>query len=273
MSKIALVDSNRTFLASVSTALKAEGLEVESYSDGEVALDAFSLRLPDLVVLDVKSPQVNGMDLLERLRRKSSLPVILMSSREDEIDELWALRMGADDYLRKPCSQLVLLERIRALLRRQKIWAAASGEEGIAGPVMVRGPLTMDAARYEVTWKDGHVTLSPTEFLLLQAIARRPGLVVSRSQLLGEIGDTTSCERVIDGHIKRIRKKMREVDDGFLAIKTVYGVGYRYSAYETALPIAVRQDALVEPPGTPEGHLAATPGAAPHVRSTRPRSP
>lgn len=237
MSKIVLVDSKGTFLASVSTALRAEGLEVESYSDGEPALDAFSIRLPDLAVLGLTSPQVNGLELLERLRRTSSLPVILISSRKGEIDELRALRMGADDYLRTPCSQLVLLERIRALLRRQKIWAAASREGAVAGPVMVRGALTIDAARHEVTWKSEHVTLSPTEFLLLHAIARRPGLVVSRNQLLGAVGDATSSDRVIDGHIKRIRKKMRKVDEGFSAIKTVYGIGYRYSAHETPRPL------------------------------------
>lgn len=273
MSKIALVGNNRTFLASVSKALKAEGLEVESYSDGEVALDAFSMRLPDLAVLDCKSPQMNGMELLERLREESSLPVILMSSKEGEIDELWALRMGADDYLRKPCSQLVLLERIRALLRRQKIWAAASHEDGTEIPVMVRGPLTMDASRHEVTWRGEQVSLSPTEFLLLQAIAHRPGIVVSRNQLLDEIGDTTSCDRIIDGHIKRIRKKMREVDDGFLAIKTVYGSGYRYSAYETPLPEPATGQKLVRSLNTPNEPFAVARGAEQTPRPIRPREP
>ena len=164
--------------------LEAEGFEVETYNDGQAALDAFNKRLPDMAVLDIKMPRMDGMDLLQRLRQKTAMPVIFLTSKDDEIDEVLGLRMGADDYVKKPFSQRLLVERIRALLRRQD--AVASDEVGDTEEtkVMERGDLRMDPLRHAVTWKGKDVSLTVTEFLLLQALAQRPGFVKSRDQLM-----------------------------------------------------------------------------------------
>jgi len=231
MSRIALVDDDRNILTSVSMTLEAEGFEVETYNDGQSALDAFNKRLPDMAVLDIKMPRMDGMDLLQRLRQRTSMPVIFLTSKDDEIDEVLGLRMGADDYVKKPFSQRLLVERIRALLRRQD--AIASGEVATTEEtkVMVRGSLTMDPLRHSVTWKGNEVTLTVTEFLLLQALATRPGFVKSRDQLMDVAYDDQVYvdDRTIDSHIKRLRKKMRTADDDFSAIETLYGIGYRYN--------------------------------------------
>ncbi|WP_071674580.1 response regulator transcription factor [Nioella nitratireducens] len=231
MSRIALVDDDRNILTSVAMTLEAEGFEVETYNDGQSALDAFSRRMPELAVLDIKMPRMDGMDLLQRLRQKSKVPVIFLTSKDDEIDELMGLRMGADDYVRKPFSQRLLVERIRSILRRQE--AIASDETGTPeeSQVMVRGPLTMDPLRHAVTWRGKDVSLTVTEFLLLQALAQRPGFVKSRDQLMDVAYDEQVYvdDRTIDSHIKRLRKKMREADDDFSAIETLYGIGYRYN--------------------------------------------
>jgi len=235
MTKIALVDDNRNYLVSLSMALEAEGLEVDCYSDGQAALRAFDARMPDLVVLDLKMPRMDGMELLDRLRRKSSLPVIILSSRDSELDEALGLRMGADDYLRKSGSQRVLIARIRALLRRQTAWAAATDdiedESQSEHLVMTRGPLVMDPARHEVTWKGETIWLTVAEFRLVRALANQPGVVVSRHQLLEAIGDEELelSDRAIDAHIKRVRRKMHKKDPEFSAIETIYRVGYRYN--------------------------------------------
>ncbi|MGR3591640.1 MAG: response regulator transcription factor [Limimaricola soesokkakensis] len=235
MTKIALVDDNRNYLVSLSMALEAEGLEVDCYSDGQAALRAFDARRPDLVVLDLKMPRMDGMELLDRLRRKSSLPVIILSSRDSELDEALGLRMGADDYLRKSSSQRVLIARIRALLRRQTAWAAATDdiedESQSEHLVMTRGPLVMDPARHEVTWKGETIWLTVAEFRLVRALANQPGVVVSRHQLLEAIGDEELelSDRAIDAHIKRVRRKMHKKDPEFSAIETIYRVGYRYN--------------------------------------------
>ncbi|WP_432256462.1 response regulator transcription factor [Limimaricola sp. AA108-03] len=235
MTKIALVDDNRNYLVSLSMALEAEGLEVDCYSDGQAALRAFDARRPDLVVLDLKMPRMDGMELLDRLRRKSSLPVIILSSRDSELDEALGLRMGADDYLRKSSSQRVLIARIRALLRRQMAWAAATDdiedESQSEHLVMTRGPLVMDPARHEVTWKGETIWLTVAEFRLVRALANQPGVVVSRHQLLEAIGDEELelSDRAIDAHIKRVRRKMHKKDPEFSAIETIYRVGYRYN--------------------------------------------
>lgn len=235
MTKIALVDDNRNYLVSLSMALEAEGLEVDCYSDGQAALRAFDARRPDLVVLDLKMPRMDGMELLDRLRRKSSLPVIILSSRDSELDEALGLRMGADDYLRKSSSQRVLIARIRALLRRQTAWAAATDdiedESQSEHLVMTRGPLVMDPARHEVTWKGETIWLTVAEFRLVRALANQPGVVVSRHQLLEAIGDEEFelSDRAIDAHIKRVRRKMHKKDPEFSAIETIYRVGYRYN--------------------------------------------
>ncbi|MGV6811149.1 MAG: response regulator transcription factor [Brevirhabdus sp.] len=232
MSKIALVDDDRNILTSVSMTLEAEGFEVSTYNDGQSALDAFNKDMPELAVLDIKMPRMDGMDLLQRLRQKSKVPVIFLTSKDDEIDEVLGLRMGADDYVKKPFSQRLLVERIRALLRRQE---AISGDAGVTtadeSEVMVRGHLRMDPLRHAVEWKGDEVTLTVTEFLLLQALAQRPGFVKSRDQLMDVAYDDQVYvdDRTIDSHIKRLRKKMRTVDKEFSAIETLYGIGYRYN--------------------------------------------
>ena len=232
MSKIALVDDDRNILTSVSMTLETEGFDVETYTDGQSALDAFSRSMPDLEILDIKMPRMGGMDLLQRLRQKSSLPVIFLTSKDDEVDEILGLRMGADDYVTKPFSQRLLLERIRSLLRRKDAnEGKLVGEESEDTKVLVRGELSIDPLRHSVTWKGLNVTLTVTEFLLLQALAQRPGFVKSRDQLMDVAYDEQIYvdDRTIDSHIKCLRKKMRSVDNSFSAIETLYGIGYRYN--------------------------------------------
>ena len=231
MSRIALVDDDRNILTSVSMTLEAEGFEVETYNDGQSALDAFNKRLPDMAVFDIKMPRMDGMDLLQRVRQKTNMPVIFLTSKDDEIDEVLGLRMGADDYVKKPFSQRLLVERIRALLRRQEAIEGVVMPDTEENKVMQRGHLTMDPLRHAVTWKGLDVSLTVTEFLLLQALAQRPGFVKSRDQLMDVAYDDQVYvdDRTIDSHIKRLRKKMRMVDDEFSAIETLYGIGYRYN--------------------------------------------
>ncbi|MEM8581006.1 MAG: response regulator transcription factor [Pseudomonadota bacterium] len=231
MSRIALVDDDRNILTSVSITLEAEGFEVETYNDGQTALDAFNRRMPELGVFDIKMPRMDGMDLLQRVRQKSKMPVIFLTSKDDEIDEVLGLRMGADDYVKKPFSQRLLVERIRALLRRQEAIANSEAGEVDESKALIRGNLTMDPLRHAVTWKGRDVALTVTEFLLLQALAQRPGFVKSRDQLMDVAYDDQVYvdDRTIDSHIKRLRKKMRSVDDTFTAIETLYGIGYKYN--------------------------------------------
>ena len=225
---IALVDDNRNILTSVSMTLESEGYQVRTYIDGEDALRGMSQQPVDLAILDIKMPRMDGMELLQRLRRTSSVPVIFLTSKDDEIDEMLGLRMGADDYITKPFSQHLLIERIRALLRRvelQESGAAADGEG-----VMVRGDLVLDADRHLCTWKSQPISLTVTEFLLLKALAQRPGHVKSRDQLMdAAYGESIYVDdRTIDSHIKRLRKKFRQIEPDFAQVETLYGVGYRY---------------------------------------------
>jgi len=231
MSKIALLDDDRNIITSVSMTLEAEGFEVETYNDGQSALDAFNRKLPYMAVLDIKMPRMDGMELLQRLRQKTNMPIIFLRSKDDEIDEILGLRMGADDYVKKPFSQRLLVERIRTLLRRNEVLDGAIIPETEETKVMVRGELVMDPLRNSVSWKGKDVTLTVTEFLLLQALAQRPGFVKSRDQLMDVAYDDQIYvdDRTIDSHIKRLRKKMRTVDDDFTAIETLYGIGYRYN--------------------------------------------
>jgi len=231
MSRIALVDDDRNILASVQITLKAEGFDVETNADGQQALDAFNKRMPELAVLDIKMPRMDGIDLLQRLRQKTTMPVIFLTSKDDEIDEVLGLQMGADDYVKKPFSQRLLVERIRALLRRQDAISGAVMEETEETKIMIRGELTMNPLRHAVKWKGNDVSLTVTEFLLLQALAQRPGFVKSRDQLMDAAYDDQVYvdDRTIDSHIKRLRKKMRTADDEFSAIETLYGIGYRYN--------------------------------------------
>jgi two-component system response regulator ChvI len=231
MSRIALVDDDRNILTSVSMTLEAEGFEVETYNDGQSALDAFNKRLPDMAVFDIKMPRMDGMELLQRVRQKTNMPVIFLTSKDDEIDEVLGLRMGADDYVKKPFSQRLLVERIRTLLRRQEALDGVEIVETEETKVLSRGELTMDPLRHAVSWKGNDVSLTVTEFLLLQALAQRPGFVKSRDQLMDVAYDDQVYvdDRTIDSHIKRLRKKMRTADNDFAAIETLYGIGYRYN--------------------------------------------
>jgi two-component system, OmpR family, response regulator ChvI len=230
MATIALVDDDRNILTSVSMALEAEGFDVRTYSDGATALTALSQSAPDLAVLDIKMPRMDGMELLRRLRQKSDLPVIFLTSKDEEIDELIGLRMGADDYVRKPFSQRLLVERIRAVLRRRETVAEGQADRGESDKTLRRGRLEMDPLRHATLWDGRPVTLTVTEFLILHALASRPGFVKSRDQLMDAAYDDRVYvdDRTIDSHIKRIRKKFREVTDEFNSIETLYGVGYRY---------------------------------------------
>ncbi|WP_424984977.1 response regulator transcription factor [Microbulbifer sp. S227A] len=231
MSKIALVDDDRNILTSVSMTLEAEGFDVETYNDGLAALEAFNKKMPDLAVLDIKMPRMDGMELLQRIRQKTQMPVIFLTSKDDEIDEVLGLRMGADDYVKKPFSQRLLVERIRSLLRRQEAVDRDTDGTGPETKVMERGNLSMDPLRHSVSWKGKDVSLTVTEFLLLQALAQRPGFVKSRDQLMDVAYDDQVYvdDRTIDSHIKRLRKKMRTADSDFAAIETLYGIGYRYN--------------------------------------------
>ncbi len=231
MPKIALVDDDQNILTSVAMALEAEGFAVERYTDGASALAALSKSPADLGVFDIKMPRMDGMELLRRLRQDQDFPVIFLTSKEDEIDEVLGLKMGADDYIRKPFSQRLLIERIRAVLRRAEVGASpANGEDG-AESIMVRGKLRLDPIRHLCEWDGQPVNLTVTEFLILQALAQRPGHVKSREQLMDMAysDDVYVDDRTIDSHIKRLRKKFRVVDDDFKSIETLYGVGYRYT--------------------------------------------
>lgn len=236
MQTIALVDDDRNILTSVSIALEAEGYRVETYTDGASALDGLLARPPQLAIFDIKMPRMDGMELLRRLRQKSDMPVIFLTSKDEEIDELFGLKMGADDFITKPFSQRLLVERVKAILRR------ASSRESAAAPgtpkatadqaarTLERGQLAMDQERHTCTWKGEPVTLTVTEFLILHSLAQRPGVVKSRDALMDAAYDEQVYvdDRTIDSHIKRLRKKFKMVDGDFDMIETLYGVGYRF---------------------------------------------
>jgi two-component system response regulator ChvI len=226
---IALVDDDRNILTSVAMTLESEGFTVRSFSDGAEALRGLAAQPVDLAILDIKMPRMDGMELLERLRKQSDLPVIFLTSKDDEVDELMGLRMGADDYIKKPFSQRLLIERIRALLRRKSL-GKADPAAAPSGDVIQRGELLLDPARHVCSWTKKNVDLTVTEFLLLKALAQRPGHVKSRDQLMdAAYGENIYVDdRTIDSHIKRLRKKFKQVDNEFNEIETLYGVGYRY---------------------------------------------
>ena len=226
---IALVDDDRNILTSVSLALEAEGFKVRTYKDGAEALDGLTRQPVDLAILDIKMPRLDGMELLNRLRQKSKMPVIFLTSKDDEIDEMLGLRMGADDYIRKPFSQRLLIERVRAVLRRHDL---AKVSDGAVEPkdAIHRGELILDPSRHLCTWRGQKVDLTVTEFLLLQALAQRPGHVKNRDQLIdAAYGEQIYVDdRTIDSHVKRLRKKFKDIDTDFGEIETLYGIGYRY---------------------------------------------
>ncbi|TVR96802.1 MAG: DNA-binding response regulator [Rhodospirillales bacterium] len=228
-STIALVDDDSNLLTSVSMSLEAEGFKVETYSDPTEALESILRRPVDLAILDIKMPGLDGVELLARLRQRSDLPVIFLTSKVDEMDEVFGLRMGADDYITKPFSQRLLLERIRAVLRRRGPSSVTAGEDG---EILRRDEMVLDTGRHMCTWKGLPVNLTVTEFLLVLALARRPGHVKSRDQLIdAAYGEHIYVDdRTVDSHVKRLRKKFREVDPEFAQIETLYGVGYRFRA-------------------------------------------
>ena len=227
--RIALVDDDRNLLASVSMLLEAEGFAVRCFTDGASALEGLGADPVDLALLDVKMPRMDGMELLQRLRKRSDIPIVFLTSKDDEIDEVLGLRMGADDYITKPFSQRLLLERIRTVLRRHRKGAAQPGEAA-ADPALVRGELTLDESRHLCSWRGRPVDLTVTEFLIVKALAVRPGHVKSRDQLMdAAYGEHIYVDdRTIDSHIKRLRKKFRLADEDFGHIETLYGIGYRY---------------------------------------------
>jgi two-component system response regulator ChvI len=229
---IALVDDDRNILTSVSIALQSEGFVVRVYADGEAALKALTDSPPDLAVLDIKMPRMDGMELLRRLREKTSVPVIFLTSKDDELDEALGLAMGADDYITKPFSQRLLIARIRAILRRTEAREGeASADPEPTAEQIVRGRLEMDPGRHRVKWSGKDVTLTVSEFMILEALAQRPGFVKSRDQLMDAAyhDDVYVDDRTIDSHIKRLRRKFRQVDSSFKGIETLYGVGYRFA--------------------------------------------
>jgi two-component system response regulator ChvI len=234
MAKITLVDDDENIVTSVSLALETHGHAIKAYYDGAAGLAALENDPPDLAILDVKMPRMDGMEVLRRLRRTSELPVIILTSKDEEIDEILGFNLGADDYIHKPFSQRLLIERVKAVLRR----AGIEGEEPTPGAnaadtgtrAIKRGKLTLDPARHDCLWEGRQVKLTVTEFLLLQSLAQRPGFVKSRDNLMDAAYDDQVYvdDRTIDSHIKRMRKKFRDVDPEFDAIETLYGVGYRY---------------------------------------------
>ena len=229
---IALVDDDRNILTSVSIGLQAEGFATRVYADGASALKAILDNPPDLAVFDIKMPRMDGLELLRRLREKSSLPVIFLTSKDEEPDEALGLAMGADDYIAKPFSQRLLVARIRAILRRSDLVQGDAGEPAAEDlpEALQRGRLAMDPARDHVTWDGAPVSLTVTEFLILEALASRPGVIKSRNQLMDAAysDDVFVDDRTIDSHIKRLRRKFRAVDPAFSAIETLYGAGYSF---------------------------------------------
>jgi two-component system, OmpR family, response regulator ChvI len=235
--RIALVDDDRNILTSVSMALEAEGFNITTYRDGAEALRGLTAEPPDLAILDIKMPRMDGIELLQRLREKSTMPVIFLTSKDDEVDELLGLRMGADDYIKKPFSQRLLIERVRAIFRRLEAQKAQSANPGSTSSTsLARGELILDPAQHLCLWKTLPVNLTVTEFLIIQALAQRPGHVKSRDQLIdAAYGEHIYVDdRTIDSHIKRLRKKFREVDKEFSHIETLYGVGYKYNEVNAA---------------------------------------
>ena len=242
MTEIILVDDDANILTTVRMALEGEGFKTRSFTDGHAALESLAGTPADIGVFDIKMPRMDGLELLRRLREKSQMPVVFLTSKDDEIDEVFGLKMGADDYITKPFSQRLLIERIRAILRRSKARAnsseattqtgAANGNGKADTARLERGDLLLDAERHDCLWQNRPVNLTVTEFLILESLAQRPGVVKSRDALMDAAYDDQIYvdDRTIDSHIKRLRRKFRAVDDQFDAIETLYGVGYRYKA-------------------------------------------
>ncbi len=237
MTKIAFIDDQQDELDPVRALLVSEGFEVERHRDADFALAVFQRRMSDLVVINISRQNANGMALLERIRDKWTVPVVVMSGAKDEIDEILCLRLGADDYIGKPVSPRLVAARINSLLRRHAIVTDSHHAQTGAEQVIAHGDLIMDPNRHEVIWKEQQVMLTVTEFNLLKCLVRRPGVVKNRDQLMSEVysDEIFVDDRTIDSHVKRIRKKIRAVDSDFDAIETLYGVGYRFVMPKKAL--------------------------------------
>ena len=227
---IALIDDDRNILTSISIALEKEGFNVQTYLDGESAYIGITRTPPNLAVIDVKMPKMDGEELLRKLRKKTSLPVILLTSKDEEVDELLGLKLGADDFIKKSggFSIKVLIERIRVQLRKKD---TANIDEN--KNIISHGKLRLDPSQLECEWNGKQLPdkLTTTEFLIVKELAKRPGIIKERSQLM-DIAyreDTDIEDRTIDSHIKRIRKKFKKVDNNFSAIETRYGSGYRWN--------------------------------------------
>ena len=229
MVKICLIDDDQNILASLSLALKSEKFDVETYSDGIVGLEALKDNNFDIAILDIKMPRLDGLEVLQKLRNSSDIPVIFLTSKDDEIDQLLGLKMGADDYITKPFSQKLLIERVKVILKRTSF---SSKENQINNDSLIqRGNLLLNMDRHECHWKDERIKLTVTEFLLLENLVNRPGYVKNRDQLMSAAysDDLYVDDRAIDSHIKRIRRKFKAIDKDFNSIETLYGVGYRFN--------------------------------------------
>tara|TARA_B100001123_G_scaffold417666_1_gene520709 strand:+ start:311 stop:1006 length:696 start_codon:yes stop_codon:yes gene_type:complete len=224
---VSLVDDDINILTSLAMVLEAEGFEVSTYSDSILALHALRASPPDILVLDIKMPKLDGIELLNQLRRTSQVPTIFLTSKGDEVDEEKGLKVGADDYISKPFSRRLLVQRIHAVLRRSSFSHRHDSE---SEQQIVRGEIVLDPSRHECTWRGKSVSLTVTEFLILRALVFRPGHVKSRDQLMDAAYDEHVYidDRTIDSHIKRLRRKFRVIDAEFSNIETLYGLGYRY---------------------------------------------
>ena len=228
MTEICLIDDDQNILASLSLALKSEGYIISTFSDGLSGLNSLREDNYDIAILDIKMPRLDGLEVLQKLRQTSNLPVIFLTSKDEEVDQLLGLKMGADDYITKPFSQKLLIERVRAILRRSKEVKDLNNTD--SNYIIKRGKLSLNMSRHECFWNDLPIKLTVTEFLLLESLASRPGYVKSRDQLMSAAYDDDIYvdDRTIDSHIKRLRKKFKDLDESFESIETLYGVGYRY---------------------------------------------
>ena len=228
MTHICLIDDDQNILASLSLALKSEGYIISTFSDGLSGLNSLKGDDYDIAILDIKMPRLDGLEVLQKLRQTSNLPVIFLTSKDEEVDQLLGLKMGADDYITKPFSQKLLIERVKAILRRSKDTLTSNDKE--TSNIIKRGKLSLNMSRYECFWDDVAIKLTVTEFLLLESLASRPGYVKSRDQLMSAAYDDDIYvdDRTIDSHIKRLRRKFKNLDKNFESIETLYGVGYRY---------------------------------------------
>ena len=224
MVKICLIDDDQNILASLSLALKSEKFEVETYSDGIAGLEALKENNFDIAILDIKMPRLDGLEVLQKLRNSSDIPVIFLTSKDDEIDQLLGLKMGADDYITKPFSQKLLIERVKVILKRTS--SSSKGNEVNSDSLIERGNLLLNMDRHECHWKEERIKLTVTEFLLLESLVNRPGYVKNRDQLMSAAysDDLYVDDRTIDSHIKRIRRKFKAIDKEFNSIETLYGV-------------------------------------------------